>query len=83
MDAVQLAAENLDRLKWVEVQSSNLRRVAYLPSLRVLVVEFRSGAVYAYERVGRKAFVGLMTAASHGEYFHAAIRTRKSYRRLR
>lgn len=56
------------------VQSSALRSVGYDPDARVLEIEFVSGTCYRYFDVPEAFYAGLMTAASHGEFFTAHIR---------
>ena len=60
---------------WREsVRSDALRSVGYDPDRRILEVEFGSGAVYRYFDVPPELHAGLMTAASHGEFFAMSIR---------
>lgn len=60
---------------WREsVVSDALRSVGYDPDRRILEVEFSSGAVYRYFEVPPVLHAGLMTAASHGEFFVMSIR---------
>ncbi|MDQ3056536.1 MAG: KTSC domain-containing protein [Pseudomonadota bacterium] len=56
------------------VTSRALRSIGYDPDARVLEIEFVSGNVYRYFDVPDALHAGLMTAASHGEYFTAHIR---------
>ena len=66
----------------IAVQSSNLAGIDY-DWRGTLVIEFRSGGVYEYLQVPREEFEGLLNASSHGKYFHAHIKSRYSYRRIR
>ena len=50
------------------VQSSNLRAVGYDPEMRVLLVQFRSGATYEYDDVPQTVYEGLLGAQSKGRY---------------
>ena len=56
------------------IKSRALRAVGYDPHQRVLEIEFVSGAVYRYFDVPDALHAGLMTAASHGEFFTGHIR---------
>ena len=56
------------------VDSSNLASVGYDPKLKVLEVEFHSGAVYQYFGVELKIYDQLMYAHSKGQYFNRNIR---------
>jgi hypothetical protein len=63
------------------VQSSNLSSVDYDWS-GTLTIAFHSGSVYEYYHVPPSEYNGLMSASSHGEYFHAYIKNRYDYRRI-
>jgi hypothetical protein len=63
------------------VQSSNLSSVDYDWS-GTLTIAFHSGSVYEYYHVPPSEYNGLMSASSHGEYFHAHIKNRYAYRRI-
>lgn len=65
------------------VSSSNLRAVGYDPLAGTLTVEFHGGRRYAYSGVPWSEYRGLLQAKSHGACFHARIRNRYPYRRLR
>lgn len=76
------------RIKNMDVsESSNLRRVEYDPVTKIMYVEFRSGAKWAYENVSRREYEEMDAALpvkvnpgdiSHGVYFHRNIRGRKT-----
>lgn len=56
------------------VKSSNLSSVGYDSATQTLEVEFHSTGVYQYLNVPAYRHAGLMSAASHGEYFDAYIK---------
>ncbi len=56
------------------VESDALRSVGYDPDRRILEIEFAAGTVYRYFDVPEALYAGLMTAASHGEFFSDHIR---------
>ena len=56
------------------VESEALRSVGYDGERRILEIEFASGTVYRYFEVPEDLYVGLMAAASHGEFFSRCIR---------
>ncbi len=64
------------------VQSSDLRSVGYDPVNSVLEIEFNSGGVYQYFNVPASVYQALMSASSHGTYFHANIKDRYRYSRI-
>jgi len=56
------------------VESDALLSVGYDPDRRILEIEFNSGKIYRYFDVPEEIYAGLMTAASHGEFFSDHIR---------
>lgn len=64
------------------VSSSNLAAVGYDPETQTLAVEFRSGGTYEYYDVPQQVFDGLLSAASHGQYFQSNIRGSYRYARV-
>jgi len=56
------------------VSSSNLRSVGYDSSTNTLEIEFNSGGIYQYRGVPPAVYERLMSASSHGKYFHAHIK---------
>lgn len=56
------------------IESDALRSVGYDPDRRILEIEFNSGKIYRYFDVPEAVHAGLMTAASHGEFFSDHIR---------
>ncbi|WP_101294553.1 KTSC domain-containing protein [Halegenticoccus soli] len=77
-----------DRLAYVAeirtpVESSSLKSVGYDPDDETLEIEFHSGGVYRYRDVPRRVYQELLSASSHGSYFHEHVRGQYDYRRLR
>lgn len=70
-------------MKRTPVTSSNLRTVGYDEATQTLEIEFHSGGVYQYNSVPRSIYEGLMSASSHGKYFHAHIKGVYPYRKIR
>ncbi|MCD4686147.1 MAG: KTSC domain-containing protein [Anaerolineae bacterium] len=60
------------------VTSSNLVSVGYDTATRTLEIEFDGGRVYQYYGVPENVYLGLMSAGSHGRYFHYHIKGRYS-----
>jgi len=58
----------------IGVSSSNLRSVGYDSETMILTIEFNSGGCYHYSGVPKYVHEGLMSASSHGIYFHENIR---------
>lgn len=70
----------MNRLK---VSSSNLASIGYDSSSNTLQIEFNSGTIYNYSNVPEIIYDELMSASSHGKYFHANIRTDFRCRKIR
>ena len=64
------------------VSSSNIRSVGYDSDSSILEIEFNNGTVYQYANVPQFEYDGLMSAASHGSYFSANIKSRYAYSRV-
>jgi hypothetical protein len=58
----------------VPVTSTHLQSVGYDKVSQTLTIEFRSGEVYEYQGVPPDIHAELMSAESHGRYFHRQIR---------
>lgn len=63
------------------VSSSDLSSVGYENG--TLYIAFNSGGVYSYSNVPVSVYKGLMSAGSHGKYFHVYIKNNYPYRRIR
>jgi len=48
----------------------------------MLEIEFTNGGTYQYFDVPQSAYDGLMTAPSHGKFFHAYIRNKYRYTKI-
>ena len=66
----------------ISLDSSNLAAADYDPFNGTLTIQFRDGAIYEYYRVSYSAFAGLVSADSHGKYFHRHIKGHYDYRRI-
>lgn len=58
------------------VSSSNLESVGYEEETQTLEIEFNKGGVYRYFEVPKKVYLELISASSHGAYFHRYIKDR-------
>ncbi len=63
------------------VDSSNLRSVGYDEATQTLEIEFHNGGIYQYYAVP-SVYQALMSAPSHGKYFHAHIKGVYQYKRV-
>ncbi|WP_231184655.1 KTSC domain-containing protein [Haladaptatus sp. DYF46] len=65
------------------VDSTSLTSVGYDPEEEILEIEFHSGGVYRYADVPQSVYQELLSARSHGSYFHENVRGAYDYRRIR
>ncbi len=64
------------------VSSSNLSSIGYNALQMVLEIQFKDGAIYQYFDVPQGVYFGLVSAPSHGKYFHANIEHNYRYARV-
>lgn len=69
-------------MKREAVESSTMRSVGYEADIKVLEIEFESGAVYRFKEVPAKIYEGLMGAESKGKYFNREIRNCYEYEQV-
>lgn len=62
------------------VVSSDLNSVGYEGT--TLYIRFNSGGLYSYSGVPASVYQALMSAPSHGRYFHANVKGRYPYARV-
>lgn len=67
-------------IEWTAVRSSNVGRVGYDEDADELLIEFLSGAVYAYPNQGRSAYEDLASNPSPGQYVARWLRNAPSRR---
>jgi len=56
------------------VSSTDIRSIGYDPESKILEIEFHSGGIYQYFEVPPSVYSGLMSASSHGKYFHQHVK---------
>ena len=61
-------------MRMISVSSSDIDSIGYESG--TLHIRFNSGGLYAYYNVPQSVYQGLMSAGSHGSYFHANIKGR-------
>lgn len=61
------------------VSSTDIRSIGYEPESKILEIEFHSGGIYQYFGVPASVYQGLMSAASHGKYFHQHVKNVYEY----
>ena len=65
------------------VSSSNIRSIGYDSKSRTLEVEFHNGSIYRYFDVPESIYNALMSASSHGSFFHRHIKDRFQWTKIR
>ena len=65
------------------VNSTNICSVGYDPLTKILEIEFNSGGIYQYFNVPKSEYEALMSASSHGSYFHAYIKDQYACEKIR
>lgn len=65
---IQVAPTN-----WLKVVSSNINAVRYDSVSRNLEIRFNDGHVYSFSNVPGNTYIGMISAASKGKYFHKNI----------
>lgn len=65
------------------VSSSNIRSIGYDSKSQTLEIEFHSGNVYRYFDVPESIYNALMSASSHGSFFHRHIKDRFRWTKIR
>lgn len=67
-------------MNMIPVSSSDLESVGY--ENETLYIRFHSGGLYQYAGVPDRVYRELMSAASHGRYFHSFIKGNYPYQRI-
>ena len=67
-------------ITWTEVKSTNVAKVAYDENADELLIEFRSGGVYAYPSAGEAAYQDLINNPSPGQYVNRWLKGQPSRR---
>lgn len=64
------------------VSSSDIASIGHNPNLSTLEIEFLSGGVYQYHNISESIFREIMSASSHGSYFHQHIKDKYNYTKI-
>lgn len=73
---------NLKDWQFAQVNSSNIDRVGYDPSISKMQVVFHNGSIYEYDNVTQAEYYGILEAESAGRYLAEHIKGVKPYRRV-
>lgn len=82
VEALGFSADTLESGGTISLSSSNLYGIAYNAASDVLTVSFLNGGVYEYSGVSKSTVIELLSAGSHGSYFHHNIRTSYPFQRV-
>lgn len=70
-------------MKRQHVSSSDIASIGYNLDSSILEIEFLSGGIYQYHNISENIFQGIMSASSHGIYFHQQIKNRFNFKKIR
>jgi len=73
---------SLEEVIWDEVDSSNIERIAHDEESKVVLVEFKSGAIWGYDDCDSQLYNQFKNAPSVGKFFFANIKNSHSAERL-
>ena len=62
-------------MRFIEVESSNLKGVFYKGKTNELFVKFKNDSVYRYEDVPKSVYEELLNAESKGKFFAQNVKT--------
>ena len=65
------------------VKSSMIKQVFYKPDTFSMRVQFHNGSIYQYENVGKGTYEQLIQADSVGKFFHAQVKGRYDWKRVK
>ena len=65
-----------------DVQSSNIEKIGYNEGSEVLYVKYKSGKVYAYDKVPKAIYEGLEKAESKGSYMNSQVKGKFSFKTI-
>lgn len=58
---------------WHDLESSDVHSAAYVDEGNILYIKFNDGSCYAYPRVSKELFTGILAAKSAGKFHHKYI----------
>lgn len=64
------------------VSSSNIRSIGYDAKSKTLEIEFQDGDIYQYFNIPKSIYSALMSASSHGSYFHCYIKDQYQWTKI-
>lgn len=68
-----------NELEWTDVESSNVKSIAYAKDAHKLFVTFNSGSTYSYDGVDEGVYTEFKYADSVGQYLNQKIKPFYAY----
>jgi hypothetical protein len=68
--------------RWVQVHSTNVKRIKYNQKQKHLFIEFKNNAVYRYDDVPIEVAVDFFNSSSMGRFVWRRLRDRFAYERI-
>jgi hypothetical protein len=65
-----------------EIQSSNIVRTEYDTQTEIMIVEFKNGSRFEYEKVPHKIYSQFRLAESQGKFFSSSISKAYKYKKI-
>jgi len=65
-----------------EVESSNMKTTTYDSETNILIVEFKNGIKYEYEKVPHNVYAQFRLSDSQGKFFNSNISKTYKYKKL-
>ena len=65
-----------------KISSSNLEALTYDGDSEELIIEFKDGGRYAYDKVPKKIIEAFLEDQSKGKFFHANIKSKYDYKKI-
>lgn len=69
-------------MRWITVESTNIKKIGYNKSKQELFVEFNSGNQYKYMKVQQDIYSSFKDAESKGKFFQQTIKGCFDYERI-
>jgi hypothetical protein len=70
-------------MEWLNVQSSNIKRIGYDIQTHTLAIEFHDGNLYEYYNVPANVYRSFIIASSYGTYANKNIYNIYSQKKIR
>jgi len=75
--------EMRDDITLQKVNSSDIDSIGYSDAKNIMLVRFKTGAMYEYHGIGADIYTALVSSQSIGKYFTSKIRGRYPYKEVK